>query len=363
MLSGLLFLPLTLAVAATADARLYCLSVRFQRGTDQIGSTLDLSTIGSSINGELAPTFLDTPTHFSGFTLESLFFDGPIQGTIALDAPLNVDVNQNGYSDFFEVSQSVSKTTTGNYEVPGVDQGNVAAKWNRAPGFKDGTCTLTLTSTMGFGKLGDFNHGFELIEYTGPLTYTPQTNRVSGTVNLTQRGAPPNQLAGALLFLKSATNRFNNLTLQPGAWTNSAGQTLSYTNDVLERDLARLSNYYGFVDFEDGDPNTPADPDYLTWFLSIDDLNDSNGNGIPDFSDDPGSTNAPPPSLTLTQDGTNLSLSISGTAGRTQEIQQIDSLSRTNWSIISSVTLTNDRQTVTLPLPTNATSFWRVRVL
>jgi hypothetical protein len=365
ILCGWSFLPLPLPAAGTAQARMYCLSVRFHQGTDQIGSTLDLSTIASPLNGELAPTFLDTPSYYSGFALDSVFFDGPIEGTLALDAPLAVDANRNGYSDFFEVRQAISTTTTaGSYEVPGVDAGNIAAKWSRAAGSKDGTCILTFTSTMGFGKLGDFNHQFELIEYAGPLAYTLATNRVSGTLNLTQRGDPSSRLTGALLFLKSATNRFNDLELQPGTLTNAAGLILSYTNDFFQRNFGAPTNYFGFVDFDDGDViNTPDQPDYFTWFLSIDDPNDANGNGIPDFSDDVSSTNARTPSLTLMRAGTNLSIAISGSVGHTHEVQQATSLDQTNWATISSVMLSSDPQTVPLPLPTSATTFWRVRAL
>jgi hypothetical protein len=36
------------------------------------------------------------------------------------------------------------------------------------------------------------------------------------------------------------------------------------------------------MEFAGGDLTTPA-PDYLTWMLSIDDANDVDENGIPDF--------------------------------------------------------------------------------
>src|SRR2546421_10581655 len=84
--------------AQTAQARIYCLSLRFQQGTDQIGSMLGLTTIAPSINGELAPTF-DAPTHYSGFVLDSLFFDEPISGDIGFDVPPYADANQNGFWD------------------------------------------------------------------------------------------------------------------------------------------------------------------------------------------------------------------------------------------------------------------------
>ena len=359
---GLLF-PQTLPAAETAQAHLFCLSLRFHQGANQVGSTLDLSSLSppSSPNGELAPTF-STPTHYSGFALNDVTVFETIYGTIAFDLPQGSDANHNGFADVFEVSQAVSGTTTGGYAIPGVDEGNVTAKWTRASGSKDGTCILTLVSTMGFGNLGNFTHSFELIEHAGTASYTPAATNVSGVLDLRQSGDPSMRLAGPFLFLKSATNRFNELELRPGVWTNSAGQPLSYTNDFFQRDLTLLTNYFGFVDFDDGDPNTPDEPDYLTWILSIDDPNDSNSNGIPDFSDDIGPTNARAPALSLTPGSTNLLLTISGTVGRMHEVQQSDSLTQTTWTTVWSVTLTIDPETVPLPLPTNAMSFWRVRV-
>jgi hypothetical protein len=362
-LGVLLWASINSHAAQTAQARIYCLSLRFQQGTDQIGSTLGLTTIASSINGELAPTF-DAPTHFSGFLLDSVIFDGPIPGNIEFDVPPFADANQNGFPDFFETSQGVSRTTVGSYEITGVDRGNVTAKWTRPAGSKDGTCILTLTSTLGFGKM-DFTHSFELIEYAGPLTYTPGVSNVTGAVNFTQTGDPSSQFIGPIRFIKSPTNRFDELNLRPEDWTNaSSSLTFHISNDFdsFFRDLDLKTNYFGFVEFDDGDPNTPDDVDYSFWFLSIDDVNDSNGNGIPDFSDDPGSGTVRQPTVLLNLGNTDLSFSISSTIGRTVEIQETTSLSQTNWATVRSFSPTNDPQVVTLPRPTEGTKFWRVRV-
>jgi hypothetical protein len=355
---------LNACAAETAQARIYCLSLRFQRGSDMFGlSVLDLSSISlDTPNGELAPSF-GSPSHFSGFRISDPDTGELVEeGEIDIDIPDFTDANGNGFDDFFEVSQAVSAVSSGIYSSA-VDSGTVRATWGRGAGSKDGTCVLKVTSSM-VGLLGDFTHNFELIEYTGPLSYTPGTNRISGSVNLTQTGDPSSQFIGPIEFIKSPTNRFDELNLQHATWTNAVSQTYKISNDIdsFLRDLTLKTNYYGFVDFDDGDPNT-ADPDYYTWILSIDDVNDSNGNGIPDFTDDVGSTAPRPPSLVLTQGSGALSLNISGTVGSVHEVQQTASLSSTNWTLVSSITLTNDPQTVTLPLPTNMTSFWRVRAL
>ena len=352
--------------AQTAQATLFCLSARFHQATSSDGqSTYDLTTIDPAvgINGELAPTFTDPvdPTHYSFYHEYNTILDESIDGFIEFDVPMDQDANNNGFSDFFEASQSVSGTTTGDYTNAAVYGGTVKAIWSRAAGSKDGTCTLQLKSAK-FGQLPDHVHAFELIEYTGPLSYTPSTNKVSGGLNLTQTGDPNSQLAGPIEFTKVPTNRFDELTLHHAVWTNASSQTFNISNDIdtFLRDLALETNYYGYVDFNDGDPNT-SERDYYTWVLSIDDVNDSNGNGIPDFSDDSGSGTVQP-TLLLSLGSTNLALSISGAVGRTVEIQEILSLSQSNWLTVSSFAPTNDPQVVPLPRPTEGTKFWRLRV-
>jgi hypothetical protein len=112
--------------------------------------------------------------------------------------------------------------------------------------------------------------------------------------------------------------------------------------------------------FADGDPTTP-DPDYQVWALSIDDPNDTNHNGIPDFSDDVGGGLVQQPRLTLSQTNAALLLSVSGNVGQTYQVQQVSSLTQTNWTLVQSLSLTNNPQSIALARPTNGPSFWRVR--
>ncbi len=342
--------------AESAKARLWCLSLRFQQGQDSFGDTLDLSTINGSPNGELAP--YNGLTNGSGFSLDVSGL--PINGAMFINLPPVVDVNGNGFNDFFESALGVSATTSGTYNT-GMGNGTVTATWQRAAGSQNGSCNLHLVDSM-FGDLGEFKHVFELIEYTGPLLFTPGSNTVTGSINLVQTGDPTSQLQGPFQFVKVSTNRFNRLILQPGAWTNSAAQLLTYTNDLFQRDQPWTTNYYGFVDFDDGDPNTAA-PDYLTWLLSIDDLNDANHNGIPDFSDDPSTAPLPrAPNLAFAWGSTNLLLSVSGDVGHLYDLQQTLSLPATNWQTMVSVTVTNDPQVVTVPYPSASSAFWRALV-
>jgi hypothetical protein len=96
--------------------------------------------------------------------------------------------------------------------------------------------------------------------------------------------------------------------------------------------------------------------------LSIVDTNDANANGIPDFSDEPASVTPPRrPGLSLTHAQTHLVLRVSGDVGRTHLVQEAASLNATTWSTVQSLTLTNDPQFLTLPLPAASPTFWRVK--
>ena len=355
MFAVLCMLPLISHSAQTAQARLFCWSVRFQRGFDQ-GFSLDLSTFApptNSPNGELG-TLFTTYSHWSYFALNDPNGTPVVEGTLNLNVPFNGDANGNGFSDFFEVSQPVSSTTTAGTFISNIGGGDASALWSRAAGSKNGTCVLTLQT-----NIGSFAHTFEIMEYTGNLAYAPGSNTVSATISLSQTGNAGNQFFGPLSFVKSSTDRFNSLQLQAGVWTNALSQTLAFSTNSFYRDSNWPTNYYGYVEFIDGDPNTSG-LNYTLWTLSIDDLNDADHDGIPDFSDDPLPV-ARPPLLALKLGTTNLQLSISGNVGRLHLIQTNASLASTNWQLAQSVTLATDPQTVSLPLPAE-TTFWRALV-
>ncbi len=348
VLAVLCVLPLLSYSAQTTQARFFCWSVRFQRGFDQ-GFSLDLSTFDpptASPNAELG-TLFSTYSHWSYFALNDPSGTPLVVGTLNLNVPFNVDTNGNGFSDFFEVARPVYSTVTTGTFSSNIGDGNASATWSRAAGSKIGSCVLTLQS------FGSFAHTFEILEYTGNLAYAPGSNSVSGTVSLSQTGNAGNQFFGPLSFVKSSMNRFNLLQLQAGVWTNALSQTLAFSTNAFYRDSIWPTNYYGYVEFNDGDPNT-AGLNYTLWTLSIDDPNDADLDGIPDFSDDP-LTPARPPLLTLNLGRTNLLLIISGDIGRLHLIQTNASLASTNWQLAQSVRLATDPQTISLPIPSGIT--------
>ncbi|MEO6183569.1 MAG: hypothetical protein ABIP71_10830, partial [Verrucomicrobiota bacterium] len=247
-----------------------------------------------------------------------------------------------------------SGASSGTYNFSGIGSGNASASWSRSAGSDGGSCQLN------FQGFGSFSHIFNILEYKGPLTYTPGTNNVSGNVDLILTGVPSFQLGGPIAFTKSPGDPHNQLTLQAGAWTNDTPQTFPFFSETVTRDQSLKTNYYGYFEFDDWNLDT-AEPDYYLWVISIDDRNDADADGIPDFSDDP-SVSVNRPLLALKRASTNLLLTISGNVGQVCQIQEAVTINATNWPTIASVTLTNNSQTVSLPLPSSQTKFWRVRV-
>jgi hypothetical protein len=360
---GLTLLPSLTPGAQSAKARLFCLSPRFQRGAanDMNGFrwTMELTTLDFGLNGELAPDFV-TGGYSNGAWLElySELLDDTFQGIMGLDTPDFADANGNGLDDFYEVSQAVpSRPAVGAYSLTGFGNGNFTATWYRESGQAVGACMYTIPSPFG-GNLS-FHHQVELIEYKGVLSYTPGSNTVTASLSLTNTNSM-NTLEGPATFMKAATNGFNRLTLQSAFLTNDFQQVLDlFLPTTFLRSTSHRTNYVGDVELNDGDLNTPEE-DYYTWQLSIDDLNDSDGDGIPDFSDDPAGVTPPRrPQLSLARSPSNLLLSISGDMGRLHHILEKADLATGNWVTNFSLTLTNDPQVISLPLPPAGARFWR----
>ena len=331
----------------TASARVWCESLHFSQG-HYAGDTLDLSTIDGIPNGELAP--YDGKSLASRFALD--FSGMPIYGTIYVGLPSFADNDGDGFEDFYQISQAVHATTFGTYETA-VSTGTVTATWNRGEQSKDGNCVLNLKDSI-YGRLGGFSHSFELLEYTGPLLYSAGKTTVSNRFELSQTGSPQQQLRGRFVLTKNPSDRYNDLQLPAGTWTNSAWGDLRVLETIVKREPPWATNYYGYLEFEDGDPRTAA-PDFLYWTISIDDLNDANNNGIPDFSDDP---SIRPPRLAIAIEGATLKLQIEGEKGHTYLMQESSTLSIGPWKDVSRLTLTNDSQSISMTIP-QGIRFWR----
>ncbi|HWQ92071.1 MAG TPA: hypothetical protein VN673_10395 [Clostridia bacterium] len=352
------------SAAQTAQGRLYCLSVRIEPGFDQYVDKLNVNSTGLPDGaGELIPFltpgteifFPPADSYVSNLDILDSYSQETFYGTLYLNLPPLVDANNNRYPDFFEVSQAVDSTALGTYSLAGYGSDNVPnVHWTRPAGSRFGMLVIPIED----GFWGTFRHTFEILEYSGPITYTPGSNSVSAYVDFTQTGNTSKKWKGPLTFQKSAENKFNEMTVQPSVWTNAAAQTFNLTNHLFFRETSWPNNYAGYIEFDD-DGTAGSFYAWGLWVLSITDTNDANGNGVPDFTDDP----APPlprrPQLAIARNQNSLALTIAGDIGHVHRVFQADSLT-SGWQEVSSVTLTTDPQTVTVPVPASA-RFWRVQ--
>jgi hypothetical protein len=334
--------------AQTANARAFCLSPKLSPGSNPWDYELYLTTINAGWNGELSFGSSDPGYSHSAWigmwypqTLETL------PGFLWLNLPDFQDANLDGFDDFYDVTQASGGNSIGECEFEYWGLVGVSASWSRAAGSRTGTCVLALSG------LATFTHSFEIKDFRGDLSYTPGAPNVVSTLAVTNLADPSDLLGGSMLFEKDIGDPFNTLWLQPGSLTNAVSQTLAFALNYYARDGGYPTNYYGWLEFADGDPAT-GENDFYWWMLSIDDLNDSDQDGIPDFSDTPAPRRAV---LSLAKGSPGLTLTISADVGSTWRIEKSASLSG-GWTTDRTVTLPSDPHTVALPEPATRT-FWR----
>ncbi len=269
---------------------------------------------------------------------------GALIGVLTLQTPLGGDTNVNGIIDFLEVDRAIATTTTtGEIEIDdGVDfsRGTVTATWQRPANSTTGTVQLKVNlPDFGFQNL-TFDHTFEVFQYRGTLTYSRSGTNVTAAINLPRVGAP-GSFVGNLPVTRVSNVELNRA---PVSWTGPGGQTFDVlgTDDVegvplpISHIIGRF--YGGLVIFADGDPTTPFPDEYDFFDLLIEDLNDADGNGLPDLTDD--LTPAPArPTLAASITAGVLQVEITGTPGARFVVESASTLPATSWNTVGEVVL------------------------
>jgi hypothetical protein len=334
---------------------MFCLSSRFAQGVSAEGVTLDFTTefitMKLTSNGELLTYRSEGYDCMTWTILTDSQYESPIPGTLYLNLPAWTEGSQDEAGGFFDTTRSVSGESDGRYEFLFLERtGSVRASWHREAESKDGTCVLELDG------LGSFTFSFEILEYRGSILYTPGVSFVSADLAVSRTGAADETFGGSLQFDKSTWAPESMLHLVSGSLTNANGEELSYSpmeNYTFDRFLDRPTNYSGYVMFRSTEPGASAPP-YRWWVLSIDDLNDSDSDGIPDFSDSPSVRKAV---LGIAKGSNGLELTIRADVGTTWKIEKSSSLIG-GWVEAFAVAITSDPQIVPLTEPLEGT-FWR----
>lgn len=365
---GLLLVSSVSLGAKDAQVIFQCYSIRLLPGTVKLlGQThrLEATTAqDGTTNDEVGISDSDEFTYFYSTTLiytdPTTFEQIPIGAY--LDLP-NPDLNRNGASDFLEVDVAVNNATSEGEVVldDGVDfyYGTLNLKFNRAAGSATGTCDLRLR-LPDFGLDLTFKHSFEIFDYRGTLSYHVQGTNVVAGVNLTRAG-----VAGSLQgpFLLTRVDQ-DELAYAATAWTNELNQAIQwYSSTDYEIPLYRgglRTNYYTVLVTDDGMPGTDTTAEYMIWFITLFDANDSDHDGIADISDTPEPPK--PPTLALRRDGQVLKLEITAELGLSVVVEQSPTLLPAAWSELQTITQTNATQEIEVPLPADRTAYWRAWV-
>ncbi len=303
-------------------------------------------------NGELMLAGADSPTtHMSAFRLLTPDASFELSGFLYLDMPPYKDLNTNGIHDFFDVDLPVEGGSSSGLFIDNYagEEGTINAIWTRAASANTGLCQMHIKTSY---LDATFSHIFTLPIYRGSLTYSPASNMVHGTIVLRSMDQTNETLNGSLVLQKQGVN---DLLLQAGVWTNQAGQVFTYLDSAPGESLGRNHlNYVSYLDVIDGNARTSYE-DYTVWLLHITDTNDIDQNGIPDLSD----VLSQQPSITISRLDGKIRLTILGAMGRIHRIEQTGRLPSTQWSTISSFTLTNNPYWVDVDMPTSNV-WWRI---
>ncbi len=360
IVAALVYSSLATSDALEATGSLWCASVRFNSGSDANNQyTSQFTTVNGFNNGEFSPdqTLMSSP-YYTYIYLADNWVEMDDFGRLSLNLPPFQDANQNGFHDFFEPSQAASGISSGTCNLNFNGVVTAQASWSRDAGSPYGTCVIQLKK--GPVPFLTLTHGFELLEFKGPLTYIAGANGPVGAVHWVQTGSQDTIFEGQFNPVRVETNRFNQLILPAGAWTNLyTFQAWDFSVVELTRDPGWPTNYYGYVEFSDGSFTT-GHPDYQYWLLSIDDLNDSDNDGIPDFSDDVGSPVVQPVLSLAYTGGESLVVTVDGEAGKTYLLLECTGLGAT-WTTNSTLTMSTPTQSVTIPKGTFPT-FFRIKV-
>jgi len=361
----------------TAELRLFCQSVRVEKGSASALGLAYFTEFSSFANWDEPNAEFFTllaeqpPTHFSFFLLTGDAFQGlgSLQGGMRITVPEPLDTDGDGVPDFYQVARAIDVVADGGeFQVYDplnpdrlVDYGTVRATWRRAAGQHRGECDFLLASeapaqTAIIPASGlTFRHNFEIIEFAGTYQYQPAVERIDGRVNLAQVGNPQRTLQGPIPIVRTDFDPVNALDILDATWTNQAGADLEVKGGYLDRFPEFELEYYGPLEFTDGDLST-TNLDYEYYYVAIADPNDHNGDGIPDLSDPPVEGRA---RLGIQHSDGTLVLTLSGEVGKTLRLQTAANPRTTGWIDVQTVTLTNSTQSVTLPIPSANTAYWR----
>ena len=372
ILFSLFFFPFLFSARANEAAmRMNCTSTRVSTATTKqsgVTYTLGFTTADEDVNGE----WFNSDGVFRYATtvlLNAPNFGGTLVGNLYIDLPENAAPDANLRANFFNVSLPVTDVGTSGTMLfdngEEVAQGFVNATWNRAAGSATGTVQLRVNLLRDlFLPVMTFTHTFEIYEYEGKMTYVVKGPAVEASVALARKGKA-GQFTGPFPM-----GRRSHDVLERGEanWSgpNNEGYTVLGSDALTDGEMlltrgAEGNTYHGSFYFLDGVPSTPFQNEYDLWNVQLTDLNDANGNHIPDLTDGTEFVQPSGPVARLAVIGDQLTLTITAKSGQQVIVEQRADLDAAAWEEVETRTLAADSEDVSLTPPTEGARFYRVR--
>ena len=200
-------------------------------------------------------------------------------GTVSINLP-TIDSDQNGIADFLQKSQRGDAAFSGTVirQIPSSTSAVLNGSIMRAAGSVVGSYTATVPD-LASGLVITYRGESYLLNASGVISYNRGNNLAVISVNVSNYDGTTTSYSSSSTFSLPDSNTVS--FPASTTFTSSDLRTIEAKAYVLKRTGKR---FLGAIEFQDGNRNTTW-KDYTSWQVEIVDSNDSDGDGIPDLSD------------------------------------------------------------------------------
>ena len=295
-------------------------------------ASLLINSGSNVISGELRPRSGSTDIFEGGYAQYT-----PVAaidyGSYTVSIP-TTDNDGNGIPDVIQYDKLGNYSATGSGNSAIVGPFSITFQFTRAAGSAVGTYIANTVNSL--GGTNTINGVYNLVSYSGTVSYT---RGVSNTLsfNITNLASPNLSITGSTTF---TTINSNQISYAAFTLSNNSGGVYHANAGTFNRSG---NLYSGPLILSDG-LLTTSWADFTSYIVQITDTNDSNSNGIPDFSDSvPPTINTQPVSQN-TYMGSSVTFSVSAIANAPLSYQWQFNGSNISGANIASYTINNVQQ-------------------
>lgn len=258
--------------------------------------------------------------------------------------PPATDNDSNGVPDFLQIENAVDVTFSAvdTTVYPSRASYAVSIRLIRGAGQVLGSYTYTYTTS---GSSGSGTWSIVHVGGTGAYTRSAQNPIALSLASASFTGVVKTSTGNTTCTVNSQ----DQVSLEPFTITTSAGEQAPYPRMTFNRTGNRYLSSYTSPD----GMGVTTWPDYTQWIVEVTDYNDSNANGVPDWSDTP---NAPRLNVTYTPDSKTITL----TGQQNHKYTTWHSTDLKTWSVVADLNIVTGTNKVSFNHgTTDGTGFYR----